>query len=196
MAILDLFDYRNLDEASFMEMGKFVMKIRPKNIDDECKEVFERIRRYFDTTIPEFWESARLTISYDHCDADELEGLLRTASEFGQIDKVRQLLCYPKVNVNATDSDTGKSALHFAVEKEFIEVITYLFEHGANSAQRDAKSETPLHETTGVHNKELFDILLRRGCDFRLADKKGLTPVHTAVMQGNKPGLDFFKRVH
>jgi ankyrin repeat protein len=77
----------------------------------------------------------------------------------------------------------GRSALHWAVFKDDMDLIDTLLAKGANIDAVDAQGETPLHHAVTDGQTEIIKLLLSRGANVNFKESKfGLTPLHLAVI--------------
>ena len=80
----------------------------------------------------------------------------------------------------------GKTGLHCATKAGFLKVITLLLENGATLDATDDTGETPLFEgirstiKNGEKQRAALEILLRKGADPNLKNRKGQTPLQIA----------------
>jgi len=82
-------------------------------------------------------------------------------------------------NVNIRDKD-GKTLLHYAAQKGYLDVIKLLLEKGADINAKDKDGKTPLHDAIIYSGKsyELITFLIEKGADFNLKDKDGDIPIY------------------
>ncbi|EAY11074.1 hypothetical protein TVAG_044980 [Trichomonas vaginalis G3] len=88
-------------------------------------------------------------------------------------------------NINAKDRD-GITNLHFAVERECIEIVEFLISRGANINEKDNLGKSILHYTANNFNKELAELLLSHGANVNEKDDHGRTSLYWAVYYKNK----------
>jgi len=95
-------------------------------------------------------------------------------------------------DVNSSEKgDFGSSLLHNAIRYEQMEIFTYLIEQGANIDFIDAVGWTPLMEAV-IDGKVTFgQILVDKGCDQSIANKRGATAKMMAMKFGQQAFLDF-----
>ncbi|KAK2703331.1 acyl-CoA-binding domain-containing protein 6-like [Artemia franciscana] len=79
------------------------------------------------------------------------------------------------VDVNVTD-ESGLSLIHWASDRNSIEVLRFLLERGADVDKRDEDGQSPLHYAALCDNVECLKILLEFGADVNVKDSEGLTP--------------------
>jgi ankyrin repeat protein len=71
-----------------------------------------------------------------------------------------KLLAKRGADVNLQDPKTGKTALHYGIEREFDpSLLKWLVQHGALTGIRDKDGTTPLEMASRKRNKRFFDAL-------------------------------------
>lgn len=83
--------------------------------------------------------------------------------------------------INATDGDTGDTALHIVVRSANIQYINYFIGKKAALNPRNRRGETPLLVASRAHNTDIVTILVRAGADVNLGDSSRKTPLIYAV---------------
>jgi len=92
---------------------------------------------------------------------------------------------------SAEEGDFGSSLLHNAIRYEQMEIFTYLIDQGANINFMDAVGWTPLMEAV-IDGKVTFGkILVDKGCDQSIANKRGVNAKMMAMKFGQEPFLAF-----
>jgi len=102
----------------------------------------------------------------------------------GTVDDVRYFIEQRGVDVNAKDSGTGMTLLHFAAGRSNFEILAYLISHGAdvNINLKENKGFTPLHVATVMTpNVEVLEYLISKGADVNVKNYEGSTPLHSAA---------------
>lgn len=92
--------------------------------------------------------------------------------------------------INATDGDTGDTALHIVVRRADVPYINYFIAKQANLNVRNRVGETPLLVASRARNAEIVTILVRAGADINLGDASRKTPLIYAVL---KPDADMVR---
>eukprot|EP00937_MAST-01D_sp_MAST-1D-sp2_P002026 g2026.t1 len=82
--------------------------------------------------------------------------------------------------VNACDSESGLSALHYAADRGHVEAARLLLSHGAKIEGRDADGLTPLHTAVLNDQLDIVRMLLDRGADPATRDDDGDSPLANA----------------
>ncbi|XP_074640428.1 fibronectin type 3 and ankyrin repeat domains protein 1-like [Tubulanus polymorphus] len=82
----------------------------------------------------------------------------------------------------------GAIAIHSACDGQNLEVIKYLIDDGADVNARDTTSGwTPLHRCAAIGgNKEVANLLIRKGAVIESKDNDGKTPLMIAVVYGHQ----------
>ena len=65
--------------------------------------------------------------------------------------------------------------LHYAVDRSFRDVATFLIDNGAQLDAQDTSGETPLMIAVLCEHEELLKLLLDRGADKSIRNCEGLT---------------------
>jgi len=82
-------------------------------------------------------------------------------------------------------NQSGRSALHFAVGQNHVNIARYLLSRGADCDWRDAKRRTPLHLACRSGYGGMVNILLNEGTDINAEDEEGFTPLHYAAYRSH-----------
>ena len=72
-------------------------------------------------------------------------------------------------DVNARDKD-GRTLLHYAANKGYLEIVRLLLEKGANINVQDNDGRTPLHEAMSYHALGVARFLVENGANVNLTD--------------------------
>ncbi|KAJ8303241.1 hypothetical protein KUTeg_019637, partial [Tegillarca granosa] len=75
----------------------------------------------------------------------------------------------------------GRTALHWASEYGYLNIINLLLDSSWDVNLQDAKGQTPLHIACDHHNEVVSNCLISAGCDITIRDVTGNTPLHRAV---------------
>lgn len=105
---------------------------------------------------------------------------LHFAAQDGDFDEVRRLVS-DGADVNVFDS-LGKTPLHYAVEREWLEIAQYLIEQGAdvNARHESSIGNTPLGEVAGTCSLRIAKLLVEAGADPAIPGWMQLTALHRA----------------
>ncbi|KAH8288111.1 hypothetical protein KR054_001006 [Drosophila jambulina] len=88
------------------------------------------------------------------------------------LDKLRELLS--PANLLALD-ENGMALLHWATDRNAVEIIRFLVRSGASVDQRDADQQTPLHYAASCGHLEALQCLLELQANPELCDSDGQT---------------------
>lgn len=113
---------------------------------------------------------------------------LRTAAEYGQVDVVMRLLNNHHVDVNAVEESTLFTALHYASNRDHLEVVQLLMARGADPRKADSKGRSPLHHSVMMGTRCLY-FYLQQKCDTTVTDDERMTVWHLAALHNNKEAL-------
>ncbi|XP_071091750.1 serine/threonine-protein phosphatase 6 regulatory ankyrin repeat subunit B-like [Haliotis cracherodii] len=105
--------------------------------------------------------------------------LLFEAVKWGKRDKVRGLLssgCHRNLR-----DDAGRTAVHWAAERDYLDVLYLLIDENWDLNTADAKQQTPLLIACNYRRENVASCLITMGCDVNAADIAGNTPLHRAV---------------
>ncbi|KAL8838838.1 MAG: hypothetical protein Q9170_001960 [Blastenia crenularia] len=119
--------------------------------------------------------------------------LLRTASQFGRMQAVTQLLGTPNIDLQAAEKETGLTALHFAAMGDNLEIAKVLWNRGAQCSKTDSKGRTAVHHAA-KDSSAVLDFFLGQGIEDVPADNEGLTLWHHAACAQNTTSLDILSR--
>lgn len=101
----------------------------------------------------------------------------------GFLDGVEYLL---DSGANIDDKDNHKrTALYYAADNNYTNIVTYLVENGANVNKQDILGESYLHIAAKNNNLEMVKLLLKHGATF-YQNNKGKTPYDLATTKEMK----------
>ena len=92
-------------------------------------------------------------------------------------------LIAPHVDVNSTDAD-GSTALHWAAQRDNVELVDLLLAAGANAKAATRYNITPLSLACMNGNAAIVERLLKAGADPNAASEEGETALMTAALNG------------
>jgi len=106
------------------------------------------------------------------------------AAQQGNLDAVRRLIQL-KADVNGAQGD-GSTALHWAAQKDDVELAKLLLASGANvKATTRLGAATPLFMACHNGNAPMIELLIKSGSDPNSVDEHGTTPLMMAAAAGN-----------
>ncbi|CAG7816023.1 unnamed protein product [Allacma fusca] len=118
------------------------------------------------------------------CDFQQKATPLMCAAGCGSLPVVEMLLTHG-ANVNA-GFESGKTALHWAVQAESVGCVKKLLESGALQNPPAAYSETALHVAASIGHLECLQLLIEHGGDVTLIKGNSRsTALHLAAWEGN-----------
>lgn len=137
--------------------------------------------------------NARLTMGYDILNETQngVTPLLFAVLRSGQkeaLDVIKALLA-GKADPNLK-TESGRSALHYAMNFPNPDVIEALLQHGADVEWRSLEGDTPLVRAVRMGNKEVVQLLLAARADANARSLEGLTPLHYAAGASRKDVLE------
>ena len=118
----------------------------------------------------------------------EDEKKLCNAAKQGNTDELRMVLASGMVDVNCSQCEVNLewTSLHWAAERDHIEVAKLLLESGAEVNKADDIGRTPLQVAAFSGHKEVAELLIEHGADPNVNENNGQTPIHVAAMSGHK----------
>eukprot|EP00656_Telonema_subtile_P037030 TRINITY_DN4110_c0_g1_i6.p1 TRINITY_DN4110_c0_g1~~TRINITY_DN4110_c0_g1_i6.p1 ORF type:complete len:540 (+),score=139.76 TRINITY_DN4110_c0_g1_i6:194-1813(+) len=99
--------------------------------------------------------------------------------------RMAELIC-EGVNVDAQDSTSGKSALHLVAETGSIDAARFLIGARCDVNLTDHNGDTALHLAATHDEAAMVAILIEEGAQLQLSNKKGWTPIQTAITDSFK----------
>lgn len=96
-------------------------------------------------------------------------------AQVGNLSAFKEMVCGGVHALNAVDED-GRTALHWACDRNQLNMITYLLEAGAQVNVQDSEGATPLWYAVNCEYEEAMVLLLDAGADVRLEDHNNESP--------------------
>ncbi|EAY13435.1 hypothetical protein TVAG_206030 [Trichomonas vaginalis G3] len=170
-------------ESSFLGGNQEIMSecLKYKNPDNECMR-YAIISHNIDF-VTFLMNEYNLEIDLDYCEKyknlesflvyfDQTNDIYRCPfySMMFNIPPLCEYFLSHDANINEDYRD-GKTLLHYATDKNFIEIVRLLLSHGANINEKDENKKTVLHYATLNNNKEFAELLLSNGADINEKDK-------------------------
>jgi len=107
---------------------------------------------------------------------------------YQEFDKAKELI-NDGADVNYQDESSGSTALMLACQYDFVEMATFLIEHGADLNLQSKNGQTALMASARV-SEDLFNLMLSKGADFKIKASDGttaLTQACTGVLREKVP---------
>jgi ankyrin repeat protein len=95
--------------------------------------------------------------------------------------------------VNQCALSDQSTALHFSIEKGFLDLVKLLIAHGANVDQPNLYGVYPIHLAAKKGNRALIQLLQAAGASLRVKDFEGKTLTHYAAESNHPELLDDLK---
>ncbi|KAL8425483.1 hypothetical protein Efla_002604 [Eimeria flavescens] len=92
----------------------------------------------------------------------------------GDLDSIKAALAADSSLVNGT-GEGRMTALHFAADRGFVDIVKLLIASGANLNHADDSGETPLHVAIAADQDEIIAILVDAGADLSIRNNEGLS---------------------
>ncbi|XP_060065428.1 uncharacterized protein LOC132545757 [Ylistrum balloti] len=112
---------------------------------------------------------------------------LRLAASNGQVDKVQELI---QLGATFHPDKEGRTPLHFAAVKGFVEVCKFLVGHGCPLNEQDSMGYTAIHRAASQGHTEVIRHLLEEGGSADTQDEHGNTALHEAAWNGYSAALE------
>ena len=109
---------------------------------------------------------------------------LTLASYFGHTETVRYLVTVPEVDVNHL-TDDNFTALHFAGQGNYPEVVEVLIDAGADIEAKDVEGSSPLHRACREGALDAAKLLVKAGAGVCVTNNQGDTCLMYAVYWGH-----------
>lgn len=117
---------------------------------------------------------------------------LQEAVVRGDYDATLKLLDQ-QADIEAKDSRSGASPLHYAVMKGRMQIIDLLLSRGADVNSRTRNGTTPLHTAALYARKEVAERLLEKNADINALSAGGSTPLALATAAKNKSIVEMLR---
>ncbi len=82
-------------------------------------------------------------------------------------------------------TNSGTTALHFAVSKSNLDIARKLIAHGASTRIKDKRSQLALHRAAAVGNVPIIKLLLENKSPINATDMDSFTALHHAISEGH-----------
>lgn len=95
-------------------------------------------------------------------------------------EQLKNLVLLQKQNPNVP-FENGKTLLHYAANRGYLDIVQLLLEHGAKLNVQDKDKKTPLHEAMSYGRDKVARLLIEKGANVNLRDKEGKTALFSIV---------------
>jgi hypothetical protein len=109
---------------------------------------------------------------------------LLNASKYGDLEKAKQAI--EKGADVKTQSNYGRTPLHWASNNGHEAIVSLLLENGADVNAQTKDGFTPLHYGSSNGHKTIVSLLLEYGADKNVRNSDGYTPLHNASRYGHE----------
>lgn len=169
--------------------------------DTEIAELFRQAGVNFDQGSKRFENALSCAVFYERCDM--IEYLLNHSFDMNNPETrktalglalilaakhsnahISQKLIEMGADVNTHDPVIGKTALHWAAERGYHDLMSILIEHGAKIHSRDCEANTPIHLACESNHIKCASLLVDREVDLSLKNSYGYSPLGTAIIFG------------
>jgi len=114
---------------------------------------------------------------------NELSQILLKSTELGYQSIIENILSDPRVNVNTYDEERN-TPLHYACEKNNLEVVKLLLDHKANIESKNSDLNTALLIACDKGNEDIVKLLLSHKANRNSRNRYGFTPFLLATKRG------------
>ena len=102
---------------------------------------------------------------------------LRRAATWGRLFELKVLIkSMPKPDLDKTDSNYQRTALHWAVYSKNLDCARALVRAGASLDLQDSEGQTPLHKAVVRGDREMIKMLIEAGASLDIPDKSHHSP--------------------
>ena len=118
-----------------------------------------------------------------------MRGRFLIAAEFGKRGVVKNILQDGTTDINALNTSTGRTSLHYAVRAGHVEIVEQLLECSADCNVMDLEGKTPLHSSVTPKGSQCRALLLQQSINVHAKDLEGLSVWHTAAERDDVKAL-------
>ena len=114
---------------------------------------------------------------------------MQFAAEFGQKEKLFELLKDSNLNVNSAQQGTGMTAIHYAVVNDHVQILEILLRFGGNPSQTDSEGRTALHHACSRRESLCLSILLQQDSKALPCKREMLQPLPLAFLDNESHSM-------
>lgn len=178
--------------ADLHQFARLAVEFGDQNV---AQEVFQLLGSDWDEDAKDVWRKTETFAAWQRWakSGGQAPGLqeIHRAAIAGDAAKLQEL-SDKHVDVNAVDG-SGKTALHFALERGQSQAAHFLILHGAEVNRKARSGDTPLHSAVMFGNALLTQDLLSNGANPLIMNRDGRVPFHLAAMNGFLPILQLLR---
>ncbi|MDX5507880.1 MAG: ankyrin repeat domain-containing protein [Wolbachia endosymbiont of Hylaeus sinuatus] len=167
-----------------------------EHIMNRIKEELEQQGKDLEDVYEE-WLDSKLDTEYAFAMLDSQEDIgveetfLYAAVCLGKLETVKYLVDEKKANVDAKSSSSC-TALHFAAERGYLDIVKYLVDKEANVDAQDNNGCTPLHIAAQNGHSDLVKYFINQTkVDVNIKSGCGCTLLHFAAEGGNLEAVEY-----
>lgn len=106
---------------------------------------------------------------------------LHNAADLNHMQCLEYLLEFPGTRIDVKSEKTYYTALHFAAENGYTEIVKLLISRGARVMNRNKREQTALHLACQMQHLDTVECLLQSGADVNAMDLDRKTPLYYAL---------------
>jgi ankyrin repeat protein len=144
------------------EMKRVMAEIKAKEKDKAKVEPPKRVS--FDPQLTQELIEELNKKDWDYVDASKIKDLIERGADVGAKNK------------------WGQTPLHWACERNYIEIAKLLLDAGADVEAKSNNGNTPLHWASARNHIETAKLLIDKGADVEAKDRFERTPLHLATL--------------
>lgn len=124
-----------------------------------------------------------------------LLNLIKNGEEEKFLEKIKKIGPNNLINLDFQEKESGNSILHYACERQNIQIIKNILKFNCDPNLKNKNSETPLHLVSKKGNLEISKLLIEKGALLNIYDINKKTPIHYAFENNNKDLVNYFYEI-